>query len=107
MALSARAGGRTVLSGVTFDVAIGEVVAIVGPNGAGKTTLLDGVVGLRATTGTVRFADRELRTLRDRAQVMTYMPDELVLPPETSVARALGIAARSALVRGGLPGAVR
>jgi ABC-type multidrug transport system ATPase subunit len=96
-ALSARAGRRTVLSGITFDVGIGEIVAIVGPNGAGKSTLLDGVAGLRAATGAVRFADRELRTLRDRAQVMAYMPDELVLPSEITVARALGIGPRSRL----------
>jgi ABC-2 type transport system ATP-binding protein len=95
--LGARAGGRAVLTGVAFDVAIGEIVAIVGPNGAGKTTLLDGIAGLRPTTGAVRFQDRELRTLADRARVMTYMPDELVLPAETTVARALGIAPRSEL----------
>ncbi len=33
-------GGHTVLDGVTFDVAIGERVALAGPSGAGKTTLL-------------------------------------------------------------------
>jgi ABC-2 type transport system ATP-binding protein len=96
VALTARAGGCEVLSAITFDVAAGEIVAIVGPNGAGKTTLLDCMAGLRAANGTVRFDGRELRTLADRAQVLSYMPDELVLPSETSVARALGIAARSA-----------
>jgi ABC-2 type transport system ATP-binding protein len=96
VALTARAGGREVLSAITFDVAAGEIVAIVGPNGAGKTTLLDCMAGLRAANGTVRFDGRELGTLAARAQVLSYMPDELVLPAETSVARALGIDARSA-----------
>jgi ABC-2 type transport system ATP-binding protein len=95
-ALTARAGGREVLSAVTFDVAVGEIVAVVGPNGAGKTTLLECIVGLRPSTGSVRFDGRALRTWSDRARMLAYMPDELVLPSETSVRLALGIAARSA-----------
>jgi ABC-2 type transport system ATP-binding protein len=96
-ALTARAGGQDVLTGVTFDVAAGEIVAIVGPNGAGKTTLLECIAGLRPAAGAVHHEGRELRTLADRARVMSYMPDELVLPPETSVEHALGIDPRSAL----------
>jgi ABC-type multidrug transport system ATPase subunit len=96
VALTARAGGREVLSAVTFDVAVGEIVAIVGPNGAGKTTLLECIAGLRPATGSVRFDGHALQTWSDRARIMTYMPDELVLPPEVGVGLALGIAAPSA-----------
>lgn len=39
-------GDRMVVSGVTLDVAAGEVVAILGPNGAGKSTLVRGLLGL-------------------------------------------------------------
>jgi ABC-type polar amino acid transport system ATPase subunit len=35
-----------VLSGVTFDVRAGELVALMGPSGAGKTTILRAVAGL-------------------------------------------------------------
>jgi ABC-2 type transport system ATP-binding protein len=94
-ALSSRAGGRDVLSGISFEVVAGEIVAIVGPNGAGKTTLLECIAGLRAASGAVRFEGRELRSLGDRAQVLAYMPDELVLPDEASVGLALGIDPRS------------
>jgi ABC-2 type transport system ATP-binding protein len=94
-ALHAHAGGRTVLSEVAFAAAVGEIVAIVGPNGAGKTTLLECIAGLRPARGEVRFDGTPLRTFADRARVLSYMPDELVLPNEMSVALALGIAPQS------------
>jgi ABC-2 type transport system ATP-binding protein len=87
--LGARAGGRAVLDGVSFSVARGETLAIVGPNGAGKTTLLECVVGLRRYEGRVRYAGEVLRSLPQRARVLSYMPDELRLPEEISVRSAL------------------
>jgi lipopolysaccharide export system ATP-binding protein len=47
-ALTKSYGGRTVVRGVTLDVASGEVVGLLGPNGAGKTTTFYMVVGLTA-----------------------------------------------------------
>jgi lipopolysaccharide export system ATP-binding protein len=39
-------GGRTVVKGVSLEIASGEVVGLLGPNGAGKTTTFSMVVGL-------------------------------------------------------------
>ncbi|MFN2608634.1 MAG: ABC transporter ATP-binding protein [Acidimicrobiales bacterium] len=49
------------LKGVSFEVADGEVVALIGANGAGKTTTLKTVSGLRPlTSGAIRFRGRDL-----------------------------------------------
>jgi ABC-2 type transport system ATP-binding protein len=46
-----RYGARTVVDGVTFEVAPGELVALLGPNGAGKTTTVETVEGYRRPDG--------------------------------------------------------
>lgn len=44
--LCLRRGSRTVLDGVSVDVARGEIVALMGASGSGKTTLLRAIAGL-------------------------------------------------------------
>ena len=46
--LRAVRGGRTVLDGLSFDVATGTVTALLGPSGCGKSTLMRAVVGIQA-----------------------------------------------------------
>jgi len=54
-------GKRTVVDGVSFRVAPGEVVGLLGPNGAGKTTSFYAVVGLvRPNNGVVRLGDDDI-----------------------------------------------
>jgi phosphonate transport system ATP-binding protein len=50
--------GRSVLSGIGFAVAPGEVLAVEGASGAGKTTLMRACAGLVPHAGTVRAAAR-------------------------------------------------
>jgi len=55
-----RSGGR-VLDGVSFNVAQGEVVALLGRNGMGKTTLMRALTGqLPLQSGDIRFGGRSL-----------------------------------------------
>jgi len=55
-ALTKTFDARVAVEGVTFELAAGEIFALVGPNGAGKTTTLRMLAGLIApSSGSVRF----------------------------------------------------
>ncbi len=54
--LSISFGGLKALSGISFEVAAGEIFSIIGPNGAGKTTLFNCINGIyRPGSGRIRF----------------------------------------------------
>jgi len=62
--VSSPEGTLTILSGVSFEIARGETVAIMGASGAGKSTLLALLAGLdEPTSGIVRLAGNELTAL--------------------------------------------
>jgi putative ABC transport system ATP-binding protein len=59
---------RTVLAGVSLELAAGDYVAITGESGVGKSTLLNLVAGLeRPDAGSIRIDGVELATLTDDA----------------------------------------
>jgi branched-chain amino acid transport system ATP-binding protein len=57
-------GALTAVSGVSFEIRPGELVALIGPNGAGKTTLFNLISGLlRPDTGRIVFDGQAITAL--------------------------------------------
>src|SRR6202020_2006082 len=51
-----------VLKGISFNVEMGEIVALIGGNGAGKTTTLSTISGLvRPTAGTISWKGEQIQ----------------------------------------------
>lgn len=59
--LTKKIGEKTIVAGVSFEIAPGEVFGFLGPNGAGKTTTIRMLVGLiRPTTGQVTICGHDV-----------------------------------------------
>ena len=78
--LTKRYSGRTVVDGVSFDVAEGEIVGLLGRNGAGKTTSFRMAMGMiRPEAGTIVFNGRDVTKLpvyRRAQRGMGYLAQE-------------------------------
>lgn len=70
--VSVEYNGTTVLEGASFEVAQGEIAAIIGPNGSGKTTMMRAILGLSPlSSGEVRIMGKHLHAVRD---LIGYVP---------------------------------
>ncbi len=96
-------GASTVhaLRDVSFDVASGEMVAVVGRSGSGKTTLLNMIGGLdRPDAGTVRVDGTEVTALDDaglsrlRRETVSYIFQNFGLVPPLTAAENVGVPLR-------------
>jgi putative ABC transport system ATP-binding protein len=96
-------GSSTVhaLRDVSFEVAPGEMVAVVGRSGSGKTTLLNMVGGLdRPDAGTVRVDGTEVTALDDaglsrlRRETVSYIFQTFGLMPPLTAAENVGVPLR-------------
>jgi branched-chain amino acid transport system ATP-binding protein len=105
-------GAYHILHGVDFEVPAGEVTMLLGRNGAGKTTTLRTIMGLwAASQGAVVFDGRQiggpaatpdsaapaqLLTPAIAAQGIAYVPENMGIFADLSVAENMLLAARSA-----------
>jgi ATP-binding cassette subfamily C protein len=71
-----------ILKGISFNVAQGEVLAVIGPSGSGKSTLVRHIVGaMQPQSGAVRLEGTELHPLDSNqlGRYMGYMPQDVKL----------------------------
>ena len=71
-------GGIQALKGISFNVAQGELVALIGSNGAGKTTTLKALAGLLPYSGKLQYQGKSLQHLHCHQRVQSG----LALVPE-------------------------
>jgi branched-chain amino acid transport system ATP-binding protein len=97
--LSASYGRAQILSGVSLDVAAGEVVALLGRNGAGKSTTLKAILGLvPPTRGRVVFDGAAIAgqaSYRIARLGLGYVPEERRIFADLTVRENLEVARRA------------
>jgi ABC-2 type transport system ATP-binding protein len=93
--LSRRYGDFVAVSDVSFAIGQGEIVGLLGHNGAGKTTIMKMLTGyLEPSAGLVRIDGTVVEEHRQQVQrQIGYLPENLPLYPELSVADYLTYAA--------------
>jgi D-xylose transport system ATP-binding protein len=69
--VSKRFGAVEALTGVDFEVAAGEIVALVGDNGAGKSTLIKAIAGIQPGEEGRYFFDGEEVTIHSPLDATT------------------------------------
>jgi len=97
--LDCRYGLLQAVRGVSFEVAQGEILALIGANGAGKTTLLRSIAGAhRPHTGKVSFDGADVTRLPAHRRVslgIALVPEGRRLFPTLTVEENLRVAAVS------------
>jgi len=88
--LSKRYGGTLAVKDVSFEVAPGELVALLGPSGCGKTTTLRMVAGfVEPTSGSIRIGDRDVTALPPHRRDTGMVFQSYALFPHLSVTENL------------------
>ena len=87
-------GDRRLFTGLSFELAAGELLHLHGHNGSGKTTLLRTICGLiTPTDGEVRWRDENVRKLRDEfARDLIYIGHKNAIKAELTGTENLRIA---------------
>ena len=90
--LRAGYGQSQVLHGICFDVAPGEIVALLGRNGAGRSTTAKAIMGLIGWTGTVQWQGQNLqgkKTFQIAHLGLGYVPEGRDVFPQLTVQQNL------------------
>ena len=101
-ALTRYYGSTAAVQQVSFSISPGQIVGLLGHNGAGKTTVMKMLSGyLEPSAGRVEIAGKDL-ALHARAiqQRLGYLPENLPVYPEMSIADYLDYAAHLKGLRG-------
>jgi zinc/manganese transport system ATP-binding protein len=81
--LALRFGDRTLFEDLSFELAAGELLAVLGPNGTGKTSLVRILLGLLAPTGGA--VTIEGCPPRERCGRIGYVPQQRVFERDTAL----------------------
>ena len=79
--------GTKIIDSISFSLTRGETLGVVGANGSGKTTLIRSIAGLlKPDAGTIRVQGVDGSDLghRDRARIISYMPQQVQSHPFTA-----------------------
>ena len=100
--LHAYYGKSHILHGVDMRVGEGEIVSLLGRNGSGRSTTVKSIMGLVASTGSVRWRNREIlgsKTFDIAHQGIGYVPENRDIFPKLTVHENLQLGEKRA--RGG------
>ncbi len=88
------ANGRTLLDGISLDVAAARFVGVIGPSGAGKSSLLSILAGLAAPASGTVTVDGVRVSAGGGANHWGFVPQAEIVHAELTVCQALDFAAR-------------
>jgi branched-chain amino acid transport system ATP-binding protein len=104
--LEAGYGSKTVISGVSFALEPGQILAFLGHNGAGKTTTLKTIMGmLRPSAGEVVFDGSRIDRLSVAGRValgLRLLPEGRGIFPDLSVAENVDVVAARNVSKGAM-----